>query len=228
MFFSSHPKHLLPFLPNAFHQLVHHSRLWEILDTSLKPFDVTLVRRRDYWQSWPHGIVQIERQNVEFMFIIDRNRRGGRRRRRSSLFGISPFSSSSFASVDKRKRRREPAKKLALPRKLLFVSTRKPHAMTIKTTRRHHRRPHLLRHKKWRCLFLSPTALLRQGGGASTKRAPFRETDDEEDLKVDEDDDFSRVLMIALMILRFEERVKADGGETSMELERERRRLPLV
>jgi hypothetical protein len=40
-----------------------------------------------------------------------------------------------------------------------------------------------------------------------------------------DESDFSRGLMIALMILkRFEERVKADG-ETSMELERERRRL---
>ena len=35
---------------------------------------------------------------------------------------------------------------------------------------------------------------------------------------MDEDDDFSRVLMIALMILRFEERVKADGGETSIRI----------
>lgn len=77
--------------------------------------------------------------------IIDRSRRGGRRRRSCSLFGI-PFSSS--VSVDKRKRRREPAKELALPTRLLFLSTRKTHAMMIKTTRRHHhRRPHLVRHK---------------------------------------------------------------------------------
>ena len=146
MFFSSHPKHLLPFLSNAFHQLVHHSRLRKVLNSSLKPFDVTLVRRGDYWQSWPHGIVQIERQNVEFTCIIDRSRRGGRRRRRSSSFGI-PFSSS--VSVDDTRRKREPAKKLTLLR-LLFMSTtnRKMMQRTIQTTRRHHRRrPHLVRHK---------------------------------------------------------------------------------